>query len=273
MQNEENDFQELRSYIRQKGLDCDFYRDSYIERRIQIRIRKNRKNSYGDYLAFLKKNPDEFQELIDCLAVNITSFFRDVVPYQILSETIFPLLASKMVEEQRRAIYVWSAACSTGEEPYSIAITARESISVRLNAGLGCRITASDIDEQALKTAVIGEYNEKSVENLDEKILRRYFSEKGEKYAVKDSVKNMITFKKINLIKDPPLTAMDLIFCRNMLIYIQMASQETIFEKFYRSLNPGGYLVIGKTEILPPVFQNKFSAVNLGEKIYRKEGS
>jgi chemotaxis protein methyltransferase CheR len=262
---------DLKEVIRRKGLDTHFYRDPYIQRRIDIRVKKNNLSSYGDYLVYLEKNPSEFQELVDCLAVNVTSFFRDGTPYHILRETLFPNLVSKSAAEGKRSISVWSSACSTGEEPYSIAISACESIFTKMKDGLKVQIIGSDIDDHALAAAKLGEYSRKEAEVIDDKILKRYFSSEGDRFVVKEILKEMVRFRKLNLISDPPLLNMDLVFCRNMLIYIQMDLQEQIFEKFYRALNPGGYLVIGKTEVLPVSFNKKFSTINLSERIYQKE--
>lgn len=270
MSTEDMEFDILKKYIKVKGLDCNYYRDPYIRRRIKLRVSRTNSGSFTGYLAYLKQHDSEYQELVDCLAVNVTSFFRDVEPYNVLSKRVLPGLADRSMDGGSKRISIWSSACSTGEEPYSVAITVLESIHAKLSRGLKCFIYASDIDKQALDAAIAGEYKELSMSEVDEKIRRRYFVQNGKTSIIKKTVRDMVSFRKLDLISERPIFGMDIIFCRNMLIYINMESQKMIFEKFYEALNPGGYLFLGKTEVLPLGFNNLYKAVDSAERVYQK---
>lgn len=267
----EDEFVALKEYLKGRGFDCRFYRDPYIQRRLNLRLSATKTRTYGDYRAFIEKNPAEYQKLVDCLAVNVTSFFRDEEPFQVFSAVILPDLLREKQKKGNSVIHVWSSACSSGQEPYSIAMTARETISAELDKGFELKITATDIDIQALKQAEEGAYKEKAMEGLSEKLRRRYFKIKGDVYHVRDVIRDMVTFRTRDLIQDSPVGGVDVIFCRNMLIYIHLNHQKTIFEKFYEALNPGGYLVLGKTEIIPDGLQSKFITVDQPQRVYKKE--
>lgn len=268
--NDANGYDELKIYLGENGFNCSYYRDPYIQRRINLRLSKAKTRDYSAYLSFLKKTPAEFQHLVDCLAVNVTSFFRDHTPFQKLGDQVLPEIISEKAKTGGKTIQIWSAACSTGEEPYSIAMVIKETMAAKLADNFRVRILATDIDQQALEFAGKGLYPEGSVEVMDDKLLRRYFKPRDHAYAVRESLRELVEFKKLDLIADDPIGTYDLIFCRNMLIYINMEYQADIFKKFHGALNPGGFLILGGTELIPQECAGLFRAFDSPARIYRK---
>jgi len=267
----DQDYVELKGYLKVRGFDVSYYRDPFIQRRLNLRLSRNKVQSYGEYLALLKKTPDEYQKLVDCLAVNVTSFFRDGMPFRLLGTEVLPQIMADKKRKGSSRIHVWSAACSTGEEPYSIAMTVMEFLESELKQGLRVSITATDIDQEALAHAQRGEYALSALKDVETGGVRRYFEEKKGKLKVSDEIRLMVNFKTKDLIKDDPVLNTDLIFCRNMLIYIPMVNQEIIFRKFASSLNSGGFLILGNTESLPDFLDDTFKTVNSSQRIYRKD--
>ena len=254
------------------GFNSSYYRDSYVNRRIEIRMKKSARKTPCEYLNFLKDSREELQELVDCLGVNVTSFFRDKKPFDVMKKLVFPVIAEYAAKNGGNPVKIWSAACATGEEPYSIAISAVESVGLEIKSGLKVQITATDIDEKALLAAAKGEYTFKNMGGMDEKLIKRYFKHIGDKYVVNEKIKNMVAFSKLDIISGIQQDHFDLISCRNMLIYINMGLQKELFEKFHSALNPDGFLIIGKTEVLPFGMHRNFKTIDAGERIYQKIG-
>ncbi|HRY29369.1 MAG TPA: protein-glutamate O-methyltransferase CheR [Elusimicrobiota bacterium] len=264
-------FNDIKAYLKGRGLHCDYYRDAYLERRLVVRLKKCGKTSFADYLSHLRSDPAECQKLTDCLLVNVSSFFRDGTPFENLQRNIFPRLSRRAAQEGRRALRVWSAACATGEEPYSIAMSAHEAIPDFFARGDKLKIVASDIDEESLKSARRGEYPAKTMQGVEDRLLRKYFSRKGASYAVMDFIRESVHFVKNDLIGDmPPWQGLDLILCRNMLIYIHLRMQEHILGKLWGALGAGGVLILGKSEVLPGSLAEKFEEVSPQDGIYFK---
>lgn len=232
------------------------YRESYLKRRLELRMRYLSLSNLSDYYRYLRSNESEVKELINTITINVTEFMRDKTPFQYFMDKILPELSRK------KTLRFWSAGCANGEEAYSIAICTLETIECNFS------VYATDIDEDCLNKALIAEYSENQLRNLDEELIRKYFEKVGDKFKVKEFVKRHVRFKKHDLTSQEPVTRfLDAIFCRNVMIYFTEAQKEKVLRDFYEALNSGGYLIIGKSE---SVAKDYFECVNLTEKIYKK---
>ena len=258
-------FSRLKKVMRDgTNINFDCYRESYLKRRIKVRLAATKANTYSDYSRYLQVNPDEFDLLVNDLTINYTKFFRDTDVYSFLEESIFPELFSS-----KPWVRIWSAGCATGEEPYSLAILVNKVMKKGSNTG---RVTiyASDLDKTALGKAKSGEYNDRMVEGVEESVLDQYFDFDNEVYRVKSDVKQFIHFEEHDLMALPPHRNLDLILCRNVMIYFSREIQQKIHMNFYDSLKYGGYLITGKTEFLGGEPSRKFVDVNSKLRVYQK---
>ena len=257
-------FEKLKKHLLESvGVNCEGYRPEYLKRRLDIRLKATNSKSYHEYLRYLKANPSENRLLLNDLTVNYTSFFRDPDVYQLLEKTVFPdLLSSKFVR-------IWSAGCATGEEPYSLAILLNEILKDRIQDYL-ITIHASDIDREAVEKASKGEYKANQLQGLNKQLLNKYFSPENGVYIVKDFVKRIVRFKIHDLMNTFPHKNLDLILCRNVMIYFSRESQQRIHMHFYNALRAGGYFVTGKTELLSGEPSKRFSPVDIKCRAYKK---
>lgn len=264
----DRDLEKIIDYIRQnKGVDLTTYRQSFVLRRLRLRMLFTKVQSYREYIDIIKNTPDEFNNLLDNLGINVTEFFRDPEVFAAFRKKVLADLISKKEAGNNRLINIWSAACATGEEPYSVAITVREVFAGRNDFTV--RIFASDMDTAALGKAQEAKYKLNDFRKLDKKILENYFMPAyNDLYQLKDGIKQSVRFQKLNLITEPPLKCMDVIFCRNMMIYLNRQQQESLIKKFHQSLNSKGYLILGKVENIWT--KDLFDTVDMREKIYQK---
>jgi chemotaxis protein methyltransferase CheR len=205
------------------------------------------------YYRHLLANPDtELPPLLELLTINETSFFRNQPQFDLLRETVLPELAARNARRALPRLRIWSAGCSTGEEPYSIAMTVLDRIG--RPEGWELQVLASDLNMSVLAAARRGCYPAAKVrEAVDEATLRRYFDPRGDQYEVRDAVRRLIAFDFHNLKHENGLRDLDVIFCRNVLIYFDEEEQRKVIDKFHRSLGPGGYLFLGHSESLQGV--------------------
>ncbi len=238
--------------------------------------KKNLKDYYQYYnLLNSPYGREEFKELLKYITIGETKFFRNPNQFKVLKEKILPELICKKRDKDKR-IRIWSAGCSTGEEPYSIAMSVRDVFPS--TEGWNIDIYATDVNKQVLQAAKEAVYNERSMALVDKEHVDKYFEPcGGNKYQLKDSIKNMVRFDYFNLIKElyPGAIARgwDIIFCRNVTIYFNIELTKRVIENFYNSLTDGGYFFVGSAEILASI-NNKFSLVQ-GEKVFyyqRKPG-
>ena len=261
----EYSFEVLKKIIlRRIGLDCNYYRDSYLRRRIDLRMKNYGLNSYWDYVKILINNEDEWHSLIRDLTVNYTSFFRDPDVFFYFKTRILPVLLNN-----KRVIRILSAGCSSGEEPYTISMIINDVLKSKVNRYL-VSIYAVDIDETALKRAIKGEYEKRAVEKISKEYLQKYFEKVNGKYRIKKCVKRLVHFKKMDLTQGVRYKNLDVIFCRNTLIYFSKKAQAKICMDFYDALNYNGYLILGKTEILPEEVADKFTCVDVDRRVFQK---
>ncbi len=243
-------FKEIRDYIYEKsGIYIADNKKYLIENRLSGILKEKGLNSFEEYLELLRvrAGPAELNRLFDAITTNETYFFREAEQFYVLSDNILPKLMAQ--KRSSKNVRIWSAACSTGEEPYTISIILMEKM---LNPRQ-IEICASDISEGVIDSAKRAVYNSYSVRNIPEAYLKKYFLNSDRSYALKPSVKNTVRFMSVNLVDDKKLRAfrgMDVIFCRNVLIYFDNKAKQKAVSNIYNSLNPGGYLFIGSSESL-----------------------
>ncbi|CAB50461.1 CheR family methyltransferase [Pyrococcus abyssi] len=271
--------QSLRGYelikaeiFKRLGVDnVNAYKDSYLQRRIRARMRKLGISDYMEYYKLLKQNREEFEELLFTIAINVTEFFRDPVVWKTFQRKVLPELINYKKSKGSRSLKIWSAACSTGQEPYSIAMSLYEVLGDNLS-GFRVSILATDIDKEALQIAMKGEYPADAVEKqVPRHMIPKYFDRiSDERYRVKPKLKRLVTFRWFNLLSSVYPKGFDVIFIRNVLIYMSKEAQEEIFRKLYDSLEDHGYLILGKTETILGKSANLFKLYDLVAKVYKK---
>ena len=224
--------------------DFSNYKRPTINRRLAKRMGESSIKSLADYLSYLKNNPGEVKQLCKEFLLHVTRFFRDEEAFDILGGKVIPEIIEKKVAGD--VLKVWTVACSTGEEAYSIAMLFDECLGH--DKGIEVKIFASDISQAVIDIASRGIYSEEHVKNLSEERLKKHFVKESGGYRIAPSLRKMIVFAKHDISKDPPFGKIDLISCRNMLIYMNPVLQKTILQKFHFSVNEEGYLFLGASE-------------------------
>ncbi|MDQ4139186.1 MAG: PAS domain-containing protein, partial [Bacteroidota bacterium] len=246
------------------GIDFSNYKRPTIIRRISRRMAITNTNHLVDYLDYLHLHPEEVETISKEFLIGVTQFFRDREAFEVLQDTVIPeLFSNKGNSDQLR---IWVAGCSTGEEPYSLAIAVREYME-QTNRDLEVKIFASDIDRDALEYASRAMYSMSSLTDVSEERLTKYFQVVEDKYQIVHRVRKMVIFAPHNIISDPPFSKMDMVSCRNMLIYLNPLLQKKVMAKFHYALNEGGYLFLGSSESVGDL--KNFVEVNKKWKIFR----
>jgi chemotaxis protein methyltransferase CheR len=265
------EFQRFRTIIYdESGITLSDQKQTLLASRLSKRLRELGLETFSDYYEQVTNDPtrEEFTRMLDLISTNKTDFFREPKHFEFLRDKILPGL------ESDRRIRIWSSACSTGEEPYTIAMTLFEN--VRNPEEWEFKILASDLSTRVLAKASAGVYDEDRFRDVPPEVLRRHFlrgrGDSAGRFKVKPHLAAPIQFRRINLMDErfPIKTPLDLIFCRNVMIYFDRPTQEQLVNKFYGYLKPGGYLFIGHSESLQWV-QHPFKTV--APTIYRKEQS
>lgn len=251
--------------MKAKGFDGHQYKPNYIKRRVAVRMRATGTQSYQEYLAALQSRPQEPSQLLDRLTIHVTEFFRDPNVYQAVKTRIFP----EILAGEERKIKVWCAGCSTGEEPYSVAMMLKEWTFSQ--PGLTFEIFATDVDLASVRTAEKGEYPVEAVKKLSKIQATRWFYLEGPRARVVSDLKRHVHFRVHDLISDwtREFSGFHLIFCRNLLIYLNASQQQIIYEHFAGALAPEGYLILGLTETLMGASRKYFRCVDIRHRIYR----
>ncbi len=255
----------LQRVMRHARVDFSGYKESTVWRRILRRMVSNRVHTMEDYLALTEKNPEELNQLCKEILISVTSFFRDPKSFDHLREQLRDLLSAKSPGEEVR---VWVAGCATGEEAYSIAIIVCELLGRSL-PDFRVQIFATDIDLNAMAVARRGVYPETGLAEMDPELLQRYFVRREGAYEVSKSLRDMVVFARQDLAQDPPFLRLDLVTCRNVLIYFQGGLQEQVLTTFHYALRPGGLLFLGKSETAHQR-EGMFDAISREAKIFRR---
>lgn len=257
----------LLDYLRQShNFDFTMYKRPSLIRRLEYRMQMISVESYSDYLEYLKEQPKEFTFLFNTIEINFTGFFRDPEAWNYIAKTLIPrIIASKSESEPIR---VWSAGCASGEETYTLAILLAEALGVEQYQAR-VQIYATDIDTEALNQARQASYTSNQVEGVPSTFLERYFQQSAECYIFSKDLRRSIIFCRHNLIQDAPMAKIDLLVCRNVLIYFNTKGQIKTLARFYFSLKDSGFLFLGMSEILPPS-TNLFTPLNIQQRIFTK---
>src|SRR3954449_2017418 len=257
----------LLEHLKQaRGFDFTGYKRATLERRIRKRMGEVGVSSYVDYLDYLEVNPDEFAFLFNTVLINVTGFFRDEPAWDALASEVVPQLLAGMDEED--PIRAWSAGCATGEEPYTLAILLAETLGQEAYVRR-VKIYATDVDMEALDHARHAAYSAKDVENLPREILDRYFVRIHQRYVVRPEFRRAVIFGRNDLVQDAPISRIDLLTCRNTLMYFNAETQAHILARLHFALNKRGYLLLGKSEMLI-THSELFRPLNLKRRIFQK---
>jgi two-component system CheB/CheR fusion protein len=249
------------------GVDFAQYKPSTVHRRIHRRMGLRKLETLPTYAKFLEDNPAELQSLHQDLLIRVTSFFRDPAAFQALHDIVLPRL---MRDHSHDApLRIWVAGCATGEEVYSVAITVLEYLGEKA-AQIPIKILASDINETALEKARAGFYIENIQSDVSPERLRRFFTKSNGHYLINKSVRDLCVFSRHNLVRDPPFSHVDLVTCRNLLIYLSLPLQKRVMPIFHYALNPDGHLMLGTSESIGG-FGELFDLVDEKNKIYVKK--
>ncbi len=262
LQEEDAFAQIVQILTRSTGINFQEYRSSTITRRIKKRMAFNRCLLASDYVTLLNNSPKELQGLQADVLINVTRFFRDEEMFKVLADDVLPKLLEAKPPGQ--VIRMWSAGCSTGEEAYSLAMLATEVYGDRTDF----KVFATDADEAALRFASSGVYPTSVTLDLSDERCAEYFYHSGNEMKIQENLRRKVVFSQHDLLSDPPFNRMDLIVCRNVLIYLQEEAQQSIFSAFRFSLSPGGYLFLGPSESLGKS-KSGFEVVSEKEKIFR----
>ncbi len=235
-----NDYESFKKDIYQlTTIDLNAYKERQMKRRIDTLISRNKYSDYNSYVKALKSDPKLFEEFVNYLTINVSEFYRNPQLWTVLEKEVFPELISKF----GNGLKIWSAACSTGDEPYSLVMLLSKFMPLSK-----IKIIATDIDKQVIEKAKMGIYSANSLNGLPAEFKTKYFTQIGASYKISDEIKKCVEFKNHNLLKDEYPTGCHLILCRNVLIYFTEEAKEEVYKKFNKSLVHGGVLFVGSTE-------------------------
>ncbi|WP_255373109.1 CheR family methyltransferase [Chitinophaga sp. YR627] len=245
-EDEQHALREVFSHLRLRtGHDFSNYKRATLLRRIERRINIRNLNSLKAYAAYLQHNPDEVTALLKDLLISVTNFFRDKKAFEMLEQEVVPSILQNRQGDNH--IRIWIAGCATGEEAYSLAMLFSEQAMGSID-DLRVQIFATDIDEAAIAVAREGYYSINDAADVSPERLMRFFNREGDGYRIKREVRETILFASHNFLKDPPFSHLDLVSCRNVLIYLNQSAQERVMETFHFALKPAGFLVLGLSE-------------------------
>lgn len=250
------------------GFDILQYKERPLKRRLAVRLRACQLTTYQEYAKRLAQDKSEYPKLLDALTINVTNFYRNPETFKAISSRVLPLFLAQA--EQGRTLTVWSAGCSSGEEPYSLAILWREFAGGGSNRPY--RIIATDIDRQSMDKAGQGIYDQNSMNEIPPELIKKYFKQSSKNYILDEDIKRMVEYRHFDLLDPSPFSGLDMILCRNVLIYFSRQAQEFIFDSFRKSLRPGGFLVLGKVETLFGQAKEYFTPFDPKERIYQING-
>lgn len=271
----DKEFETIRRLVKEKtGISLGLHKKDLVVSRLARRLRDLRLGSFREYIALLEGagGAEEMVHMINRITTNKTDFFREKHHFDLLAETLLPELYQQGEASGQRRLRAWSAGCSSGEEPYTIAMVVADFFARR--PGWDIKILATDLDTSMLQKASRGLYEARLMEPVPPRMLSRYFrrvQQNGEEfYQVKEELRRMITFRKFNLMRPeyPLKVALDFVFCRNVLIYFDSEDKVAVVTRFHRVIKPGGYLFVGHSESLMMV---KHLFRHAGPTIYRRQ--
>lgn len=264
---EDPEFEALLQYLkRSRGFDFTGYKRPSLMRLMKKRIQRLGVENYQDYLDYLQVHPGELNELFDSLLLNVTTFFRDPAAWEVLAQEIIPKILE--AKPNNEPIRVWSAGCASGEEAYTIAILLAEALGTEAFKNR-VKIYATDLDEDALTQGRQAAFPAKLLQNLPEELLHKYFETSGNNYLFRSDLRRCVIFGRHDLVHDAPISRLDLLVCRNTLMYLNSDTQARILTRFHFALKDTGFLFVGKAEMLL-THANLFTPANLKYRIFSR---
>jgi chemotaxis methyl-accepting protein methylase len=253
-----------------RGIDLRSYRRTYLERRLATRLRALGIESAEDYCIYLVRNKPEYDRLLESLSISVTEFFRDPKVWDMVRHRMFPELIEAKHRGRSRMIRGWSAGCATGEEPYSLAMCALDALGGNANR-FHVSVLATDVDDAALAKAHAGRYPSAALRRIPAMYQQAYtrLTRDGE-IEISPEIRKLVRWKHYSLFDDAPMRLVDVVFCRNVMIYLDRDQQDRVLDVFWDALARGGYLVLGRSERLTPAALSRFEVVDGRERIYRK---
>ncbi|MDW7643983.1 MAG: protein-glutamate O-methyltransferase CheR [Desulfuromonadales bacterium] len=266
----EREFAELTDFLREtRGFNLEMYKDQCIKRRIATRVRARGFDNAAAYLDLLRRQPEEADTLLAALTIHVSQFFRNPSTFVLLEKKVLPDLLASPAAPGRRELRLWSVGCAGGEEPYSLAIL----LAGLLKEGMRARILGTDVSEAVLERARQGIFDAQRLAEVPAALREQCFEPAGGQYRLREPFRRLVSFRHHNILADSACPKVDLIMCRNVLIYFSREEQEKILLRFADSLPPGGVLVLGKSETLLGKSRNCFEPESLSERIYRRKAS
>jgi two-component system CheB/CheR fusion protein len=251
------------------GHDFRHYKQATVLRRIERRMQVNALPDMSSYARYLQSHPEETPALLADMLIGVTNFFRDREAFEALERDVIPALFEQKLETEDNSLRIWSAACSTGEEAYSLGMLMADQAEQRgVRGRIQLQLFATDIDDRALETARAGIYPEAIVTDVPPSRLRQYFVKEQVHFRMQKELRERILFARHNILRDPPFSRLDLICCRNLMIYLNRDIQIDVLRMFHFALNPGGYLFLGSSESADACSQ-LFAPVDKKNRIYR----
>jgi len=263
-----DDFTVLKGKVKELlNFNGEFYNEKHFRRRVGIRMHALGTESYSDYLKVLERNAEEQRNLLKVLTVNVTGFFRNPETFEFVRAKVLPEMMEYKLGKGGSMLRLWSAGCADGKEAYSLAMLVRDVLGGK---PLKVRIYATDVDRSSLEKAEKAEYSENEMKGISRGHLKKYFEPQDGSYRLKGEIRRMVSFRYGDLISGKGYSHIDMLMCRNVVIYFSRELKERLFMDFYNSLNPGGFLILGKTENLIGEARRRLSVYNNVERIYRK---
>lgn len=266
-----NEVESMRSLCRivcrRSGLDLRPYKEKFLRRRVDVRIRATGEKDLASYVRYLKREEGELEALVLCVTIHVSTFFRNPSTFRAIGEKVLPAL---FADGRSGTVRFWSVGCARGEEPYSLAILIVEHLGGR-PPERKVRIEAVDVEEQVLDDARKAVFSGNQLKEIDAALAAKYFVKNGS-YRLEPEVREMVVFRQLDILRDASTAEYDFILCRNLLIYIEREVQETVLGRLHRALRPGGFLALGRAEGMVGPVRELFEVVDLKERIYRKAG-
>ncbi|MBD2771838.1 CheR family methyltransferase [Iningainema tapete] len=261
------ELENLLEYIKQRrGFDFSGYKRTSLTRRICKRMQSVGRENYNDYLDYLEVHPDEFVELFNTILINVTAFFREPQAWEYIANEIIPqIIASRQIS---KSIRVWTAGCASGAETYTIAMLLAEALGMKQYSAR-VKVFATDVDVEALNYSRLAGYSPKEVQGIPQNLLDKYFERVNGRYSVQKELRRCVIFGRHDLVQDAPISKIDLLVCRNTLMYFNTETQAKILDKFYFALNESGFLFLGKAEMLF-TRNHSFTPLDLRRRIFTK---
>lgn len=235
-----NDYEWFKKEVfKLSKIDLSAYKEQQMKRRIDSLITKHNLSDYNNFSKEIQKNKELYDEFVSFLTINVSEFYRNPEQWKVLDKEVLP----ELIKQYGKRLKIWSAACSTGDEPYTLVMMLAQHMPIEQ-----VKVYATDLDKKVIATAKNGIYSDRSLTALPEEWKKKYFTVSGKTYTISDAVKKRVDFKEHNLLKDPYITGCHLIVCRNVLIYFTEEAKNDVFIKFNKSLAKDGILFIGSTE-------------------------